>query len=71
MCEPQTSLNRTKNDQTRPLLLNTNRLEKLKELYEKRKSAYSYTAHYTIDVNKMTSKVAINKILTILKNGQS
>ena len=71
MCEPQTSLKRTKNDQNRPLLLNTNRLEKLKELYEKRKSAYSYTAHYTIDVNKMSSKAAINKILTVLKNGQS
>ncbi len=71
MCEPLTSLRRTKNDQNRPLLLNTNRLEKLIELYEERKYAYSHTAHYTIDVNKMTSKVAVNKILTILKNGQS
>ena len=43
--------------------------EKLIELYEKRKYAYSHTAHYTIDVNKMNSKVAITKILTILKNG--
>ena len=71
MCEPQTSLKRTKNDHNRPLLLNTNRLEKLEELYKERKYAYSNTAHHIIDVDKMTSKVAINQILTILKNGQS
>lgn len=70
-CEPQTSLERTKNDQNRPLLLNTDRFEKLKELYEERKRLYSYTAHYTINVDEITSKIAINKILTILKDEQS
>lgn len=70
-CRPHTSLKRTKNDQNRPLLLNTDRFERLKELYEKRKRLYSYTAHYTISVDEITSKIAINKILTILKNEQS
>lgn len=70
-CQPKASYNRTRHDQKRPLLQSADPLKRLKEIYKKRESLYEATSHHTVDVNSISSKAALKKILKIITNGQS
>ena len=70
-CDPMTSLSRTRSDRKRPLLQNSDPLSKLEELFKVRENFYSETAHHTINVDNLSSKAVLTKILKTLQNGNS
>ena len=67
----ETILNRTKNENTRPLLKTSNKRNTISELLNQRAPLYESVAHHTIITDRHTVNWSADQILTVIRNNEA
>ena len=66
--QPKDLWHRTRHDKSRPLLQNTDPLEKLQSLYQQRDPLYREVADIVIDTGRQSARALLNQLLPQLRD---